>query len=181
MRLRFTTADQVFQAFPTAGEDIEHVPLAMEPVAYLGLLQASKTPEDAIGFCAYLLSKLDAVWWACQAIREIQAPLSEEDDHLIGLAEAWYSEPGEVHRQQALTEGMAAVENGPAAWAALAAGWSGGSLLAEPNAPVPPANFLTAQAVRAAVLTAIALKPARERRAHLDQAIGLAQRMLEQA
>ena len=178
MRLRFTTADQVFEAFPVAKDDISHAPLCINPVAFVELLQKSPTPEDAIGFCSYLFSKLDAVAWACRALRGIISPLPADDDRLIRLAEHWCEHPDETSRRAALTEALEAAANGPSAWAALAAGWSGGSLLEEPNAPVPPAPHLTAQAVRAAILTAIALRPARERQLCLDRTMQLARDML---
>ena len=52
IRLRFTTARQVFEAYPPALEDIEAEPSDAEPVGFLKGLLDGKTPEDAIGFCA---------------------------------------------------------------------------------------------------------------------------------
>ncbi len=176
-RLRFTTARQVFEAFPPALEDIEAEPSDVEPVGFLKGLLDGKTPEDAIGFCAYMLPRREAVWWACQCIRAGGAELAKSDTELLEIAEAWVSEPEEEKRLAAHAAGMAAVNKGPAAWAALAAAWSGGSMTLEPQQPVPPPSYLTAQAVRAAVLTTLAsAEPAKRRdqlRANVQAAIKL--------
>ena len=52
--------------------------------------------------------------------------------------------------------------NVAATWVALAAAWSGGTMMAGDNA-VPVAPHLTARAVRIAVLTALARVGARDR------------------
>ena len=179
MRLRFSSAQQVFEAFPTAREDIEQPPADVDPLVFLRQLLASATPEDAIGFCAYLLPKREAVWWACQCIRAIAADLADADRELLNIAEAWVSHPEEESRIAALNAGMAASDSGPAAWAALAAAWSGGSLTLEPYQPVAPAPFLTAQAVRAAVLTAIAMVRRPERQECLTASVNAALKLIE--
>ena len=179
MRLRFTTALQVFEALPKAYDDIEQKPSEAHPLAFVQQLQNSKTPEDAIGFCAYLLPRREAVGWACQCIRSMTNNLDDEAQRLLGVAEGWFRSPQEENRQLALEAGMAAVSSGPAAWVALAAGFSGGSLVGEPNQPVPPAPYLTAQAVRAAVLTSLAMVPVKQRREQLVGAVQAVLRMIE--
>lgn len=180
MRLRFASALQVFEAYPTACEDIEEAPADIEPIAFLNRLRTGGTPEDAIGFCAYLLPKREAVWWSCQCIRAIMTGMSHADRALVEIAEAWVSKPEEANRLIALEEGLKASDSGPPAWTALAAAWSGGSLIGEPYQPVPPAPFLTAQAVRAAVLTAIAMVRRPERKDCLEAAVDAALRLIEQ-
>jgi len=180
MRLRFTSALQVFEAFPKAYEDIEQKPADVHPLTFLRQLQQSQTPEDAIGFCAYLLPKREAVGWACQSIRSMNGKLDDDANRLLGIAEDWFRAPQEENRRVALDAGMAAVSSGPPAWVALAAGWSGGSLAPEPNQPVPPAPHLTAQTVRAAILTSLALVPVKQRREHLAAAVQAVVRMVEQ-
>lgn len=156
IRLRFTTARQVFEAFPPAREDIEAEPSDADPITFVKALVDGKTPEDAIGFCAYLLPRREAVWWASQCIRASSGELGKGNAQLLAVADAWVKDPEEQNRRAALEAGMAAGKSDPAAWAALAAGWSGGSMVSEPNQPVPPPDYLTAQAVRAAILTALA-------------------------
>jgi hypothetical protein len=106
--------------------------------------------------------------------------MSLAEKALVEIAEAWVSRPEEENRIIALEEGLKASDSGPPAWTALAAAWSGGSLTAEPYQPVPPAPFLTAQAVRASVLTAIALVRRPERKECLEAAVDAALRLIEQ-
>src|SRR3954451_14024098 len=134
--LRFATARQVFEAYPTARDDIEAEPTDLEPLAYLQSLLNGPTPEDAIGFCAYLLPRREAVWWACQCIRAIEAPLRGGDEELLNVAETWVREPEEANRQSALAAGLNATVKSPAAWSVLGAAWSGGSMVDTPERPV---------------------------------------------
>jgi hypothetical protein len=170
-RLRFGTARQVFDAFPPARDDIEAEPADVEPLAFIDQLLKSPTPEDAIGFCAYLLPRREAVWWACQCIRAVEPATQEVDGKLLAIAEAWVKTPEEENRKAALTAGLALAVKSPAAWAALAAAWSGGSMVEEPNPPVPPPGYLTAQAVRAAILTALAKVNMKERNQYLAESV----------
>ena len=171
MRLRFTSAIQVFEAFPSAREDIEHEPADLHPFAFVRQLQDSTMPEDAIGFCAYLLPRREAVKWACQCIRQTRANIDSESSRLLGIAEIWVENPVEENRRLALEAGTAAVGVGPAGWIALAAGWSGGSLVGEPNQPVAPPPHMTSQLVRAAVLTSLAVVAPKQRRDFLNGAV----------
>ena len=170
-RLRFATARQVFEAFPTASSDIEAKPADTEPLAFLQSLLGGPTPEDAVSFCAYLLPRREAVWWACRCIRAIEQPLSEADDRLLAIAETWVNEPEETNRQAALAAGQKSGMKSPSAWAVLGAAWSGGSMVEDIARPVPPPKHLTAQAVRAAVLTSLARLPTRSRSEQLAMAI----------
>jgi hypothetical protein len=150
---RFTSARQVFEAFETAPEDIEANPSEIDPAEYIQQLLKGPTPEATISFCAYLLPRREAVWWACQAIREAGNP---DDTELLALAEEWVRVPEETTRRAALSAANAARIKGPCAWAAYAAGWSGGSMTDNIEQPVRPPPYLTAKAVRACVLTVLA-------------------------
>ena len=77
--IRFSTARQVFEAFATAANDIETPPTSDDPLVFLRALLDGPTPEDAVSFCAYLLPRREAVWWACQCLRQIGGPLSPVD------------------------------------------------------------------------------------------------------
>lgn len=177
-RLRFATARQVFEAFPTALSDIEAKPADIGPVAFVEALAGGPTPEDGLSFCAYLLPKREAVWWACNCIRSIEGSLSEGDEKLLSIAESWVDEPEEVNRRAALLASEGITVRSPSSWALLAAAWSGGSMVADAERPVPPPAHLTAQAVRAAVLTSLARVPTRSRRTTLDACIATAMRLV---
>src|SRR5688572_18990279 len=162
-RLRFSSARDVFEAFPTAHDDLEAKPTDQPPLVFLEALMESDTPEDAVAFCAYLLPRREAVWWACQCVRELNSSRNPAEDKALAAAEDWVREPEEERRRTALDTGSDSDRNAPATWAALAAGWSGGSMtpVDQPPAPCPP--HLTAKAVRAAVLTALARVPVKQR------------------
>ncbi len=176
--IRFATARQVFDAFPTAASEIEAKPADIEPLAYLESLLRGPTPEDGISFLAYLLPRREAVWWACQCIRAIEQPLGEADNKLLAIAETWVREPEESNRRAALRAGEGVALTSSAAWAVLAAAWSGGSMVEGLERPVPPPNYLTAQAVRAAVLTALARVPTQARAKQLAMSVQGAMKLL---
>jgi hypothetical protein len=98
---------------------------------------------------------------------------------LLKLAEKWTEDPTEEKRVQAMEAGMREIARGAAAWAALAAGWSGGSMVGEPNAPVAPPPYLTAQAARAAILTGLAMLETDKRQQQLDESINIALKLIE--
>lgn len=176
-RLRFATAQEVFEAFPVARDDIEAAPSEEPPLAFVETLLASPTPEDAIGFCAYLLPRREAVWWTCQCLRALDPSPPAEEASAIQAAEAWVREPEEHRRRAALQLGLGGDRGAPATWAALAAAWSGGSLFLDGNTtPAPP--HMTAKSARAAVLIALARVGAKERGGQLRACIEGALRLV---
>jgi hypothetical protein len=104
---------------------------------------------------ARTLSKREAVWWACQCVRQVYGPEPPARvTTALAAAEAWAAEPSEEHRRAAFAAAEAAGTGTPAGCAAVAAFWSGGSL-GPPNVPaIPPAEHLTAQGAAGAVLLA---------------------------
>jgi hypothetical protein len=160
-RIRFTETRQVFAAFVTAMDDITAAPNDDPPLVFLRQLSVSPTPEDAVSFCAYLLPRREAVWWACQCVLALRGAAG--GDRLSALAEAWVRDPEEERRREALDAALAADPASATTWLALAAGWSGGSMAPAETPPVPPPPHLTAKAVRAAILMALARVGARER------------------
>lgn len=167
-RIRFTSALQVFDAFEPAREDIAAAPADLAPIPFARALVQSPTPEDAISFCAYLLPRREAVWWACQCLRALTPDLPAGGEAALAAAEEWVREPEEERRRTALATGLAADAQQAATWTALGAGWSGGSLAAGgQDIAIPPPAHLTAKAVRAAVLIGLARTDVRSRRASL--------------
>lgn len=168
---RFATARDVFDAFPTAADDIEAAPADVLPLAFLDDLAKSRTPEDAISFCAYLLPRLEAVWWGCSCVRGMadEAGRAEiEQDPAYRVAEAWVRDPRETRRLEAMRAGLAGSRADACAWLALGAGWSGGDMADNPQAPVLAPPYLTAKAIRAAVLIGLARNPTVARRTKLQ-------------
>lgn len=164
---RFATARQVFEAFPPARHDITAQPADSDVLAFIDQLLKGPTPEDAVSFCAYVLPRREAVWWACNCLRQLSGTLSDGDKNLLGITESWVRVPEEANRSEAIMAANAAPTKTAATWAAYAAGWSGGSLVEAPNPPVPPPSYLTAQAVRVSVLVALAAAAPKLRAANL--------------
>ena len=79
-----------------------------------------------------------------------------------------------------LEQGMASPTKTPGVWIALAAGWSGGSMVGPDAMPVAPPPYLTARAVNAGVLSVLARVDRRagpRRSAFVDMGIRLAMRV----
>jgi hypothetical protein len=152
--IRFTTAQDVFAAFPTARQDIKAQPGEQQTLDFLDELVVSGQLRDAVAYCAYILPRREAVWWACQCIRHADAARSDAEVAALEAAEVWAHDPGEETRQAAMTAGMTGDRNCAATWAALAAAWSGGNFFASDKSfahPPPPA---TAKSVLGAVMYA---------------------------
>jgi hypothetical protein len=178
-RLRFNTAKELFETFPTAAEDMTTPATEQPSLEFLRGLLSTPTPEEAVTFCSYLLPRRVAVWWGHQCLRNLPEGLTEQDAGLLATAEEWVREPEDDRRYAALDAGMNASVKTPGAWIALAAGWSGGSMAPSGMAPVVPPPYLTARAVNAGVLSAIARVPLKQRPMVLDACISMAIQMTE--
>ena len=181
-RLRFRTARDLFDAFPTANEDIATPPADRPCIDFMTELVAGPIPEDGITFCSYLLPQREAVWWAHQCLDGVLELLSPEDQDMLTLAESWVRYPEEDQRCAVLDAGMAAPTKTPGVWVALAAGWSGGSMLPrDAVAPVEAPPYLTPKAVNAAVLSALARVDRKARAATLKLFVNMGMQLLTRA
>jgi hypothetical protein len=178
--LRFGTARELFEAFPTAEEDIVARPGSETSLQFFAALVKSDTPEESITFGAYLLPRRKAVWWGHQCVGSLIHLLSDLDLRMLQLAENWVREPEEPQRVTALDEAMAVRSKTPGVWIALGAGWSGGSLAPPDVQKVPPPPYLTPRAINTGILGALARVDMRHRattlRAFVDMGISLATR-----
>jgi hypothetical protein len=174
-RLRFSTARQVFEAFPTAVDDIEVEPADEAPLDFARKLLGRRF--EALVYLAYLLPRREAVWWGCQCVRAIAG--SRADDAALRAAEAWVRNPDETTRRAALNLGWTRNARLATTWLALAAGQSGGSIAAEdaPYVAAPPQA--TALDVKAAVILAIAQSPPANQAAWLTACVEAAIRFAE--
>jgi hypothetical protein len=149
-RVRFTTARSVFETFPELATKSTVAPTDDPPILFLKNLSAREKFEDAVAFCAHLLPRREAVWWACGSVRAFLGDLVQGQVAGLVAAETWVHEPNDKNRLLALQTGTRSDNSDPLTWLALAAGWSGGML--SPNPPVPVPHYLTARAVRIAIL-----------------------------
>jgi hypothetical protein len=148
-RVRFATARALFETYPKSIINIAAAPTDESPLVFLKKLSAERKFEDAVTFCAHLLPRREAVWWACGCARTLLGDIARARAGCLLAAEAWVYEPDEEHRQAALEAGMQGDSNDPLTWLALGAGWSGGMLS---NSTVPVPTYMTARAARIAVL-----------------------------
>jgi hypothetical protein len=181
-RLRFTTANDLFAAFPTAAKDVGAPATSETPLDYMNRLVAEGQVKAAISFCAYLLDRHQATRWTCQCVRGLPGTPTPGELRTLVAAEAWVERPNEQLRLAAHDAALAGDHTAPATFAAYAAAYSGPSLKPSNLGPdsglviqIPP--YLTAQSARAAFLLAGPRLPAKKKggyfREWLDEGIGL--------
>jgi hypothetical protein len=149
---RFVTTLALFETFPPSVTGIAADPTDEPPTTFLKRLSAQHKFEDAITFCAYLLSRREAIWWACGCVRGMLGEIDASRAGSISAAEAWVYDPDDEHRRAALEIGTRGDSNDPLSWLALGAGWSGGALVPHPQVLVPAPAYMTPRAARIAIL-----------------------------
>ncbi len=170
-RVRFATVRALFETFPEVAKRINAAPTDQFPIEFLKGLASQGKLDEAVTFCAYLLPRREAVWWACGCARALLGEIPQGQGTSLLAAEAWVCDPDDDHRTTALEIGTKGDSNNPLTWLALAAGWSSGSLVANPavRAPVPP--YMTARTARIAILLSAAKIGGVEREARLRSCI----------
>jgi hypothetical protein len=153
-RLRFETVRDVFEAFPIAEHELAIEPNDEPSLQFLGSLVDRGEWDKAVGFCAFLLPRREAVWWGCRTVKTLIPERTPEEDEAIKVAEDWVREPEEDRRAAALELGQRGSSRLPTTYLALAAGWSGRSMDVGAGESVPIPTHQTARVVRAAVLIA---------------------------
>ncbi len=131
--------------------------------AFLSALIAARLWVDAIRLLAFALPNREGVWWACLAARDaMDGEVPAGWLPCLEAAEAWVYRPGEDTRRAAFPPAEKDAFESPAAYAALAAFWSGGSLAPADAPEVPPSPVLCPTAVAAAVMLAAVLHDPRQ-------------------
>jgi hypothetical protein len=162
--LRFPTVRDLYDAFPTARDDVGVASSDEECLLLLRSLTMKEAWNSAVSLCAYLLPRREAVWWGCRSLRSMQPQLSRAEAAILDVAEAWVREPDEARRRKVLDLGTRADGRLPATWMALAAGWSSGSLLPPEHIHLRAPPEQTARAVRAGLLIALSQIPSEDLR-----------------
>jgi len=150
--VRFSTVQDLFQAYPMARHDVGRAVTDKPSLDFLQEAADAGNWHQAVSFCAYLLPRRVAVAWGCRSLRRMFDHFDANDGRSLNLAEAWVRQPDEQSRNKALAVGNANDPEQPVTWLALAAGRSGGSVVPPEFAPVPAKPDQTARAVRAALL-----------------------------
>ncbi|HEV7323633.1 MAG TPA: hypothetical protein VGN91_01065 [Bosea sp. (in: a-proteobacteria)] len=175
-RLRFSTAREVFDTFPAVGEFVATPPTTEPTLSFLARLAKGPQPKEAIGLCAFILPRREAVWWAIQTVQRMRPPSAAPDPGLQA-AEAWVRDPSDALRWAALAAAEAGDSEEPGTWIARAAGYSGGSMVTSHPVPCPP--DLTAKILAAAVQVALGRVPERERDAALRNCVEACIRLID--
>ena len=104
----------------------------------------------------------------------LSVAVENHDDvpYLLRLVDDWLKKPIEFTRRAALDAGMDDPDKGAFAWAALAAGWSGGSLSPNPEHPVPPPPHLTGHAVNVGLTLLVAGLPMARQVGGMEDLVG---------
>jgi uncharacterized protein DUF6931 len=177
--VRFATAQALFETFPELSQKISAKPSEQFPTKFLQTLLTAGKVEDAVTFCAYLLPRREAVWWACRSARACLGHITEERAAPLLAAEAWVKQPDDEHRQTALELGNNGHCDDPLTWVALAAGWSGGFLVSGPHHSVPMPQYMTARATRTAILISALSTEWDQRPAYLQACVADGARLAE--
>lgn len=172
--LRTGVAGELFEQIPEMADDMAGRPDDAASLPFLHALLKGETPEEAVTFAAYALVPRHAVWWGHECLQAVPDVLTDEDRDMLAFCAAWAADPEEPARNAALEAGMAVRTPGPGAWLALAAGWSGGSMVPADQPEVAPAPFLTGRAVNAAVLTGLARVAQDDRNKRLAHFVSMA-------
>lgn len=156
-RIRFTTARQVYEAFPRLARDIAAGPAEEGPIEFLRALIVRAHRADALVFAAYLLPKREAVWWGCQCLRAFSPAYADE---ALLAAEAWVRTPEDATQRAALALSNGGDRMVPSTWLAMAAGHSGGNI-APDGAPFAsrPAADTTAITIKGGVILGLSRLP----------------------
>jgi hypothetical protein len=172
--LRFRTARELFAAYPGISQDITATPNGQMSLDFCRGLVMGRVPEEAVTFCAYLLSGRAAIWWGHECLGYLQDVLDEGDRQVLQLVHAWISAPMEQRHRQALYEATATVERTPAIWIAIASGWE-----IEQSASEYDQTSAAARAVNAGILAGLARVALADRATVLNVFVGMGIQLAE--
>ncbi|WOH78991.1 hypothetical protein RX327_24115 [Bradyrhizobium sp. BEA-2-5] len=162
-QVRFSTVHDLFEAYPLARYDVGKAAPDKLSLDFLQEAADAGSWHQAVSFCAYLLPRRVAVAWGCRSLRRMFDQFDANDSRSLNFVETWVRQPDEQSRNKALAVGNANDPEQPATWLALAAGWSGGSVVPAEFAPVEAKPDQAARAVRAALLIALCRLPRESR------------------
>jgi hypothetical protein len=177
--VRFATAQALFDTFPATITRLAVAPTDDPPHIFLRNLLAKEKLEEAVTFCAHLLPRREAVWWACTCVRTLESNIQQNRAAGILAAEEWVHEPDDVHRETALAIGTEGDSNDAMTWLALGAGWAGGFLLNIPQKQIPIPQYMTPRAARIGIMLSATGLKAPERGTRLKSCIAECMKLTE--
>jgi hypothetical protein len=129
----------------------------VSPDVFLDRLLENGHFADAIRLLSFALPKREAVWWSCQCVRECLAgDASPQALAAVKAAEEWVRKPTEENRWAAKEPGELVGFDKAAAWTAMGAFWSGGSMVPAHLPAMAPGPTFSGMAVSGAILLAAA-------------------------
>jgi hypothetical protein len=176
---RFPTAQSLFETFPELAKLYSAQPPDIPSIAFAQQLAMTDRFDEALTFCAHLLPRRDALWWACKNVRILLGDRLQTRNTCLLAAEAWVQKPEEEERLAALQAGNMGDSEEPPTWLARGAGWAGGLLVSHPKSPVPVPHYMTARACRVALVLGSARVNPKERPALLRACIAEAVKLAE--
>jgi len=158
-------ADTAGEKQPTAQEIAEYLEMSDDALAVAATVKTG--PElvvalaaggefaKAVRVQAHLLPKRHSVWWGIVCVDQSCGDgLTLAEAAARDAARNWVEDPTESHRRQCDAAAAKTKLDGPGSWLAMAAFWSGGSLLPPELNAVPPDERLTGQAVANSLMIA---------------------------
>ena len=170
-KLRFSTAQQIIDAFPVLKEEFSSLELEAPPIEFIKSLMEGGQVRPALALCAFMLPRREAVGWLCQSLRKHGGEFNTKDVKLLDLAEDWHRAPAEKYRLAAMQAALSSGFRTAPSWAAAAAGWTGGSMTENADLPIPPPPHMTGQAVKIGHIVAFWGKVAKGREAKVSDVV----------
>jgi hypothetical protein len=147
-------AAQIVERFGLA-EGIAFPPHEGEsPEKFADRLLASGDDNDCLNFLAYALPKRLGVWWALECLRSEDGLLAATDAEIVDAVTAWVAAPSDETRRHAMELAEANGMETAAAWAAVTAFWSHGSMGPKGQPNVPAADEMAGKALSGSVILA---------------------------
>lgn len=157
------TVAEICGEFELQEEAKPHLSGEPEPHEFVNKLIRARLFNDATRFLAYGLPKRQAVWWAYLCVKAVPVCCADEiAAEAMHAAEVWIENPSEENCEAALVAGSKhdfKIPTAPAAWTAMAAGWSSGEIVATNDEVPAPTGYLTAHAVSGAIILAVITEP----------------------
>ena len=110
--------------------------------------------NDCLTFLAYALPKRLAVWWAVNCLRSEEGLTGPDDGPILEAVEAWIANPSDSTRRKSMELAEANGMEAAAAWTAVTAFWSHGSMGPKEQPEVPAGDELAGKALSGAVILA---------------------------
>ncbi|MGH6990554.1 MAG: DUF6931 family protein [Stellaceae bacterium] len=168
IKIKQAPASELCDLVTISDEGLMLVRPDMAAAAFFDALGRKNLLLDAIRFLAAALPAREAVWWACVCAQEtLPGDAAPALKAALVAAESWVYRPDEETRRAAKTAADAAGLHSAASWAAMAAFWSGGSIVApETPAVEPHGRLLPAAAGGAVMLAGVQSEPQRADQHH---------------